>query len=423
MMKHLASLALALASSGTLTHAQLPSGELRLWLKADSLSLPEDGKVTQWVDSSPYGTIFAPRTVSEPNGPYAGGPIEEYPHLETVTLDGKSFPTVKFERNGSGAGNPSVDRSGSADRLFQATNRTPGSDPLAIGDGLSVTSFTVFKPTVTTSGALGVQSVWAKRGNDAALLGLGISSNGRLNYATYDSFTGYQTTTPATANKWQIVNQTIVEAGASDPLKFFVNETENASAPLTLNPVATNGGIIADRNDGINSDPPGVIEPFGIGGHGQDCCGEGETFAGNIAEIIIYGRALSTAETNQVYSYLTTKYLGGVAALGGDYNGDGIVDAGDYVVWRDNLGQFMGLPNENPLAATEGFVDEEDYDYWVANYGLTAVAPANSLNVPEPATGGLATLLCVALVAGRRARVRSRREFIRPSEARPLTQR
>lgn len=413
-MKYYVALALTISTNCSLIHAQLPSSELRLWLKADALSLPEDGKVTQWIDSSPYGTVFEPRTSSEPNGPYGGGPIEEFPHLETVTLNGKSFPTVKFERNGTAAGNPSVDRSGSADRLYQVTNRTPGSDPLAIGDGTSVTSFTVFKPNVTTSGALGVQSVWAKRGNDAALLGLGITSSGHLNYVTYDAIIGYQTTNPSTANKWQIVMQTIVEAGTNDVLQFSVNESESAAAPLTPNPVASNGGIIANRNDGINDDPPGMTEPFGIGGHAQDCCGEGETFAGNIAEIIIYARTLSTAETNQVYSYLTSKYLGGAQFLGGDYNGDGIVDAGDYVVWRDNLGQFVGLPNEKPAAASEGFVDEEDYDYWLVNYGMRVASLPNSVHVAEPATGGCATALFVMAIVARRLRGR------RSSGSRPI---
>src|SRR5262245_2022030 len=47
--------------------AQLPAGDLRLWLKGDSLSLAEDAPVKQWVDSSGNGTIFEPRTVSNPN--------------------------------------------------------------------------------------------------------------------------------------------------------------------------------------------------------------------------------------------------------------------------------------------------------------------------------------------------------------------
>ncbi|RIK80454.1 MAG: hypothetical protein DCC67_09350 [Planctomycetota bacterium] len=399
----LSSLLALLAMWPSFAWAQLPAGELRLWLKADTLNLPEDAQVTQWIDSSSHGTIFAPRTAAEPNGPLGGGPVEEFPHLETVVLNGRSFPTVKFERNGSAAGNPNVDRSGSTDRLFQVSNRSPGADPLAIADGASVTSFTVFRPAVTTGGALGVQAVWAKRGNDASLLELGMTSTGHLIHVTYDSFTGYQVANPTTANKWHIVAQTITEAGAHDSIQFLVNDTESAASPLALNPVVTNGGQIANRNDAINEDPPGALEPFGIGGHGQDCCGEGETFAGNIAEIIIYARALTPSETSQVYSYLTSKYLGPPLLLGGDYNADGIVDAGDYVVWRDNLGQFVGLPNEKPAAASEGFVDEEDYDYWVANYGATWANAAQPFNVPEPASAGLAAIACLTkAMTGRR---------------------
>ncbi len=56
---------------------------------------------------------------------------------------------------------------------------------------------------------------------------------------------------------------------------------------------------------------------------------------------------------------------------GGDYNGDGTVDAADYTVWRDHLGETMTLPNENPPAATPGLVDDEDYLYWKAQFGAT----------------------------------------------------
>lgn len=301
--------------------AQLPAGDLRLWLKADSLNLAEDAQVTQWVDSSSHGTVFAPRTTSEPDGPLGGFAVEEFPHLQTVTLGGKTFKTVKFERDGDifVAGNPAMDRSGSTDRLYQTNNRAPGSDPLAIGDGTSVTTFTVFKPNVTVPNTLGFQAIWAKRGNGASLLELGISGGnpntvGRFNYVTYDATTSYVAAVgPGTSNqpagKWHILRQSIAEMGANDLLSFASNHTEIQSNPLVdLLPV-TNGGLIVDRNDGINEDPAGLLEPFGIGGHAQDCCGEGETFSGNIAEIIIYAGTLSQADTNQVYSYLANKYL------------------------------------------------------------------------------------------------------------------
>ncbi|HMO86931.1 MAG TPA: hypothetical protein PKC18_18645, partial [Lacipirellulaceae bacterium] len=286
--------------------AQLPAGDLRLWLRADTLQVVEDGPVTQWVDSSSYGTVFAPRTLR-----WDGlTEVEESPRLETVTLNGATFPTVKFERDGSlPSGDPLVDRSGNTDRLFQMTNLTPGSDPLAIADGTSMTSFTVFKPNVTTSGSLGFQVVWAKRGNSASLLQLGIMPTGRLSYVTYDAITSYQTQATIPAGKWNIVEQSIIEQGATDAITFRSNSTEDPLAPLVNMPVPSNGGVIADRNDAINEDPPGFLEPFGIGGHAQNCCGEGETFSGNIAEIIIYARELTAAEKNQVYAYLANKYL------------------------------------------------------------------------------------------------------------------
>lgn len=70
-------------------------------------------------------------------------------------------------------------------------------------------------------------------------------------------------------------------------------------------------------------------------------------------------------------------------ALAGDYNTDGVVNAADYTVWRDNLGQSLALPNET---ATPGQVTREDYDAWKANFGATggttitvdSIAPARS---------------------------------------------
>jgi hypothetical protein len=62
-----------------------------------------------------------------------------------------------------------------------------------------------------------------------------------------------------------------------------------------------------------------------------------------------------------------------VPALAGDYNGDGIVNAADYSVWRNNLGAMISLPNE---IASFGAVTQEDYDVWKAHYGDTAAAGA-----------------------------------------------
>jgi hypothetical protein len=71
--------------------------------------------------------------------------------------------------------------------------------------------------------------------------------------------------------------------------------------------------------------------------------------------------------------------------LRGDYNGNGIVDAADYPVWRDTLGQTgAGL-------AADGDGDSEigagDYTVWKAQFGETAAGGVNAavnVAVPEP---------------------------------------
>jgi hypothetical protein len=58
----------------------------------------------------------------------------------------------------------------------------------------------------------------------------------------------------------------------------------------------------------------------------------------------------------------------------GDYNNNGVVDAADYVAWRNGLGQIY---------------DQNDYDVWRTHFGETVSsgsgAIANSA-VPEPST-------------------------------------
>ena len=56
--------------------------------------------------------------------------------------------------------------------------------------------------------------------------------------------------------------------------------------------------------------------------------------------------------------------------LPGDFNNNGVVDAADFTVWRDNLGLSVALPNDT----TPGEVTWADYDLWVSNFGATAAS-------------------------------------------------
>ena len=53
------------------------------------------------------------------------------------------------------------------------------------------------------------------------------------------------------------------------------------------------------------------------------------------------------------------------AGIDGDYNDNDIVDAADYVVWRDRLNQSVTIPND----ATPGTVTAADYTVWRSNFG------------------------------------------------------
>jgi hypothetical protein len=88
----------------------------------------------------------------------------------------------------------------------------------------------------------------------------------------------------------------------------------------------------------------------------------------------------------------------------GDYNENGVVDAADYVLWRDTLNQTVTPAGSGADGNTSGTVDAADYDFWRARFGnevppaavgASAVSTVASA-VPEP---GLTPLLVAGLLA------------------------
>jgi GH35 family endo-1,4-beta-xylanase len=66
----------------------------------------------------------------------------------------------------------------------------------------------------------------------------------------------------------------------------------------------------------------------------------------------------------------------------GDYNGDGTVDAADYVVWRSAVGSDDLRADGNG----DRIIDTADYDVWRAHFGASYKSSGNgALNLPEPA--------------------------------------
>jgi hypothetical protein len=76
----------------------------------------------------------------------------------------------------------------------------------------------------------------------------------------------------------------------------------------------------------------------------------------------------------------------------GDYNNNGVVDAADYVLWRN------GGPIQNEVSGvTPGSVTPEDYTAWRARFGNNSGAGSGASAVPEPQ---VCLMLISAVVCG-----------------------
>jgi hypothetical protein len=129
--------------------------------------------------------------------------------------------------------------------------------------------------------------------------------------------------------------------------------------------------------------------PFGIGGV-QDLefqfLLEGETSAR--LGVVEYGAIPITGSTS------------------GDFNGDGIVDAADYTVWRDNL----GAPDESAFingSGNGGGIDSSDYTLWRANFGNQLSGSLVASSVPEPT--GMVVVVGITIFGCCVARARNKR--------------
>jgi hypothetical protein len=97
------------------------------------------------------------------------------------------------------------------------------------------------------------------------------------------------------------------------------------------------------------------------------------------------GTLASVSDTGGVDVVLKGVSSGSATSIPGDYNNNGIVDAGDYVVWRKNQRTSAVLPNDpfGPL------VGDSQFNLWRANFGKVPGQGAGSGisagNIPEPA--------------------------------------
>ena len=98
----------------------------------------------------------------------------------------------------------------------------------------------------------------------------------------------------------------------------------------------------------------------------------------------------------------TLSFSGGGVGLPGDFNGDGTVDAADYVVWSDN----RGAGDESALGGNGdgiGGVGQSDYLLWKNSFGNTS-GSGSSAAIPEPAALSLLLVTALSVLVGYRRR-------------------
>jgi T5SS/PEP-CTERM-associated repeat protein len=176
-----------------------------------------------------------------------------------------------------------------------------------------------------------------------------------------------------------------------------VSDMTDTSSHLAVDGIATLGGNFTVNLGG--SFTPTLGQSFNL----ISAAGVSGTFATTTLPTIPGG----TLEFDIVYHPTSVEMLvqpvpggSGTPTVPGDFNGNGVVDAADYTVWRDSLGRTgTGLPAD---ADKNGTVDAADYSVWKTNFGHTASgsgAGAGSHGsalgaVPEPTTGVLAVFAC-----------------------------
>lgn len=166
------------------------------------------------------------------------------------------------------------------------------------------------------------------------------------------------------------------------------NDTVNNNRYLQIEPVGTLsnrdgvGARIMVTTDETSSAAP-LIREVEAGSHYLAMSertvhfglGDGVT---TIDEVMI----LWPSGANQVLRNVPTNLSLTVTETPGDFNGDGLVDAADYTVWRDHLGQSGDLlPGDGN---GDGTVDTADYAMWEADFGQVAYTLPAVLALPEP---------------------------------------
>ena len=215
-------------------------------------------------------------------------------------------------------------------------------------------------------------------------LGFGASVDAPLNLLV-DKTTGHLTiTNPSTGTTYDVNGYEVLSPlGTLSPGGWRVPEGWNKSggaSPMGILAGSFLGSILLPPGDQL-----GLGQAYDLGVFADDLTFRIHNSAG--------GLSIGTVE------YVAS------AGVTGDYNGNGVVDAADYTVWRAYLDTPFQLANEGG-GATPGTVTQEDYDTWKSNFGMVAGAGLGvGQSVPEPGAALLALFAAAPLLFARHRRL------------------
>src|SRR5882757_1499633 len=179
---------------------------------------------------------------------------------------------------------------------------------------------------------------------------------------------------PINAVQWYYV--AVVDSGST--LSLYLNSNNGAGYQLQGS-VPVTGALYQAVPANPSWDNSWTVGRGQFAGHPADW------FDGIIDEVRLTDSALAPSQ------FL---FAPATATLAGDYNNNGKVDAGDYVIWRKG----GSLANET---VTIGSATPEDYTVWRANFGNGGPGAGAATAVPEPGTFVLCIMGIVACAAQR----------------------
>ena len=172
--------------------------------------------------------------------------------------------------------------------------------------------------------------------------------------------------------------------------KFTLTGTDTYSFELLR---LTDGHTFVSRSGTLDAPAAGPIDSLEIAMFGN---GSGNGRTGPTAQ--------PTGEREFFFNNLRIE--SDAMALLGDYNGNGVVDAADYAVWRRTFGQSVVVPGSGADGDMSGDIGTADYGIWRTHFGAPIPARAGSITaVPEPYAASLAIVIlkiCLTRFVSRR---------------------